>query len=256
MSTNNNLIESVELANDNQYLTINFKEPLFSSIDNNNYLKNNNFQLYLYLGSALLNQSKPDLVFKDNNSYVIIFSLNREVNGQEILEIQLENVYNSEGVKVNKYQNRNFIQLNKIENIKKQIKYNEIKPNSKKNIQQKQQKQQNILPDLTTSKSIQKISYNYSIDDYLRKYNQEKNNNKNNKPNKKYNTWGSTYNANMNIIQSNPGLAYKLNLIKYNAYIASLYPSFYGNIPKKYSPEYYLSVYDSIFTPNKQVKPL
>ena len=289
MSYTNNLIKSIELAQNNEYFIIYFKEKLYSDFKQNNFLNMNNFQLNLSLGTANLKQSIPDLIFKNDNYYVVLFSIIGVANGKEVLEIKFNDVYNSSGYLIDIDQKGNYIQLNQNKSTKQNIKINKkhIKPKNvqslippKQNIQQPIQQpiQQSIRPNFnqpfyqysfgnkviktenkskySSLKNNEKISHDYSIDDYLREIEQEKKEKDKPEPNEKKYKWGGTCYAHMTIIQSNPGLAYKLNLIKYNAYVASLYPNFYGNIPKKYPPQYFMSSYDRIFNPNKEVKPL
>jgi hypothetical protein len=288
MSYTNNLIESIELVQNNEYFIIYFKEILYSDFKQNNFLNINNFQLKLSSGNAKLIRSIPDLIFKNDNYYVVLFSLNGETNGKEILEIKFNDVYNSNGYLIDIDQKGNYIQLNqnKNKNINKKNKFNILqslnppKQNKNKPIQKPIQKPinhyhvpnyyqtfyQNLFDNnkenktktkskYSSLKNNEKISKDFSIDDYLREFEQEKKENDKNTSKEKSFKSGTCY-AHMTIIQSNPGLAYKLNLIKYNAYVASLYPNFYGNTPKKYPPQYYMSAYDRIFNPTKEVKPL
>ena len=285
MSYTNNLIESIELAQNNEYFIIYFKEKLYSDFQQKNFLTMNNFQLNLSLGTANLKQSIPDLIFKNDNYYVVLFSIIGEANGKEVLEIKFNDVYNSNGYLIDIDQKGNYIQLNQNKSNKQNIKINN-KPIKPKNVQSLiPSKQpihrpihQSIKPrfnqpfyqysfankviktenksNYSSLKNNEKISSDYSIDDYLREIEQEKKEKYNHESNEKKCKWGRTCYTHMTIIQSNPGLEYKLNLIKYNAYVASLYPNFYGSMPKKYPPQYFMSSYDRIFNPAKEVKPL
>ncbi len=296
MSSTNNLIESIELAENNQYFIIKFKELLYSDSNQNNYLNIDNLDLKLLNGNAKLTQNNPELIFKNDDNYVVLISLSGKPNGSEIIHIQFNSVYNNDGFLIDKDQIGNYIQLNKFEDYKTNYKTNKkpkpkiIKQKQPFNIHKKSlsknndiEKQnynnQTVVPNLFHSfyhysidnkkenklpvkskssllKSISSNNDNYTIDDYLRDYDQEKIENKISIQEKNNTKYGTTCYANMTIIQSNPGLAYKLNLIKYNAYVASLYPSYYGTIPKKYPPQYFMSSYDRIFNPTKEVKPL
>jgi len=280
MSYTNNLIESIELVQNNEYFIIYFKEILYSDFKQNNFLNINNFQLKLSSGNAKLIQSIPDLIFKNDNHYVVLFSLIGETNGKEILEIKFNDVYNSNGYLIDIDQKGNYIQLNQNKKNKSNIlqSLNPHKQNKNKNkpiqkpinqyhvpnyyqtlyqnlFDNNKENKTKTISKYSSLKSNEKISKGYSIDDYLREFEQEKKENDKNTSKEKSFKSGTCY-AHMTIIQSNPGLAYKLNLIKYNAYVASLYPNFYGNTPKKYPIQYYMSAYDRIFNPTKEVKPL
>ena len=285
MSNTNNLIESIEMAENNQYFTIFFKETLYSDDEQYNFLNINNLKLNIYYGNATIDKSEPDLIFKNDNSYVVLFNYNGIPNGNEVLEIQMNNIYNKEGITIDRDQKGNYINLNKIKIIEKKkpimkqakskvkikntfkiqnntnkIKNETLIPNYYQPFYQ--QSLYNLEKTIINPKNISiikdsthSISKDYSINDYLRDYEQEKLEKKNKSSNIKVFKMGTCY-ANMTIIQSNPGLAYKLNLIKYHAYVASLYPKFYGTTPKKYPPEYYMSSYDRILKPIQEVKPL
>jgi len=270
----------------NQYFTIFFKETLYSDDEQYNFLNINNLKLNIYYGNATIDKSEPDLIFKNDNSYVVFILITMEyLMVMKFLEIQMNNIYNKEGITIDRDQKGNYINLNKIKIIEKKkpimkqakskvkikntfkiqnntnkIKNETLIPNYYQPFYQ--QSLYNLEKTIINPKNISiikdsthSISKDYSINDYLRDYEQEKLEKKNKSSNIKVFKMGTCY-ANMTIIQSNPGLAYKLNLIKYHAYVASLYPKFYGTTPKKYPPEYYMSSYDRILKPIQEVKPL
>ena len=247
MSNTNNLIKSIDVDFNNKIINIDFNQNLFSDSNLLTFLKIDNFKIIIKNNEEIKELAYPDLIFKNNDNYTIIFNLKHKVEKNNTLHIELIDVYNKNGFLVNQIQLNNFIQ------IKESYHMN----NNLYSIQNTQNKEIDIKPKINLLSNVSLINknHNYSIHDYLREYEQEKNKIKNNKSIKNINKMGTCY-ANMTIIQSNPGLAYKLNLIKYHAYVASLYPKFYGTTPKKYPPEYYMSSYDRILKPTQEVKPL
>lgn len=93
----NNLIKSIQISDNNQYIMIDFNEPLFNDL--NGSLQIENFILLQTLGTATLLKRTPDLVYKQYDQYIIVFSLEGTINGEEVIKVVLQDVFNVAGKK-------------------------------------------------------------------------------------------------------------------------------------------------------------
>lgn len=251
----NGLIETITIGDNNLYILVHFKQSLYSNANQTEHLTVDNFLLYMSNGQATLKNNIPELIFKDNDTYVILFSLNGSPSGQEQINIDMINIYNKGGFLIDKNQRGNYVQLNKQYTPHKPIQKKVRSSIVPKYVQPFYHYQNSVRSTpVYQKKEISPLPKNYSVNDYLRDYEDNKNKKKIVLTNK-YNQHKTTCHSNMTYIQSNPGLAYKLNLIKYNAYVASKYSTFYGNIPSKYPPQYFMSSYNRIFKPQVEISP-
>jgi hypothetical protein len=213
----NNLIKSIQISDNNQYIMIDFNEPLFNDL--NGSLQIENFILLQTLGTATLLKRTPDLVYKQYDQYIIVFSLEGTINGEEVIKVVLQDVFNVAGKRVYDHQIGNQVHVNK------PFTPTQNKPSSK-----------NTEISLKKEQPVSEI--------------------KKQAPCNKYSIGGSSWFANKTIVQANPGLAYKLNLKKYHAQVAAQYPKFYGQPIKKYPPQYTKTSFDRIYLPQVVVTPL
>ncbi len=93
------IILSISPSNDNDKLIVTFDEPAFTSSNGTGVLDTSDITLTLTGGSAVLNSSKPDTIFRSGDVYTFGMDLTGKVNGFEVVKIQIEfnTVYDSLG---------------------------------------------------------------------------------------------------------------------------------------------------------------
>ena len=215
----NNYIHNILLSPDNSKLIINFKNTVYNN--EKKTLNKNNFKLHLLSHSDYQNIEINNVYKNEYYSYSLDYTIEKYTyTSKDALLFELISVYDVNMVKLNNYQENNYVYLNDL--IKITLGNPIIQPSIE-------------IP------NYNKISNGIANNEQTTIFNNINNNNDNK----------NISNSNkLNYIQkSSPGLAYKLNLKKYHLKQIAKYPEFYGRNVRVYPNSYYETSYDKMYKP-------
>jgi len=210
----NNYINNILLSPDNSKLIINFKNTVYNN--EKKQLSKNNFKLHL-LSQNDYNHIPINNVYKNEYySYSLDYNIEQYTyTSNDALLVELLSVYDVNMVKLNNYQENNYVYLHDLIKI--------------------------TLGNPTIQPSIEIPNYNgIANDEQTTIFNNININNVEKISNS----------SKLNYIQkSSPGQAYKLNLKKYHLKQIAKYPEFYGRNVRVYPNSYYEISYDKMYKP-------